>query len=321
MSNSVTKCVKGTLFTLPLLFGAPAFADDSDPNWTGPLLTGNARTMPAGMLNVEPYFVHYSSNAKYNQDGHRIGKDERSSQWQVLLPMFYGIIDTLSVRAVLSEGHSYSAGQSTDGWVMGDVSAGLQYMLIAPHEDGTGPVLSAEYRHRFATGKFDHLGDNPLNGGGNGADMDSFGLLYQQVAWLPNGRPLRWRATMAYTLTPDRVNLTSTSVYGTPSDFSGYARLGSGLGISTSVEYSIDRHWVLAMDVAFNRASAGRLTGTSQGQAYNRQNPYTRVYSVAPAVEYNFNGNIGVIAGVEFSVAGRNTSAYTTPQVAINMVF
>jgi hypothetical protein len=38
-------------------------------------------------------------------------------------------------------------------------------------------------------------------------------------------------------------------------------------------------------------------------------------------VEYNWSDNVGVIAGVEFSAAGRNTSSYVAPQIALAMAF
>jgi hypothetical protein len=44
-------------------------------------------------------------------------------------------------------------------------------------------------------------------------------------------------------------------------------------------------------------------------------------WSVAPAVEYNFNADVGIIAGAEVTFAGRNTGASVTPQVALSWFF
>jgi hypothetical protein len=44
-------------------------------------------------------------------------------------------------------------------------------------------------------------------------------------------------------------------------------------------------------------------------------------FGFAPAIEYNFNSRIGIIAGARWFAAGRNTSATITPVVAINMVY
>ncbi|MGB7496511.1 MAG: hypothetical protein WBR26_03835 [Candidatus Acidiferrum sp.] len=42
---------------------------------------------------------------------------------------------------------------------------------------------------------------------------------------------------------------------------------------------------------------------------------------LAPAIEYNFSAHVGIIAGAEFSVAGRNTSSYIAPQIALSISF
>jgi len=38
-------------------------------------------------------------------------------------------------------------------------------------------------------------------------------------------------------------------------------------------------------------------------------------------VEYHFSPTLGLIAGVEFSVAGRNTRHIVSPQIALGMFF
>ncbi|MCB1827280.1 MAG: hypothetical protein KDH94_02560 [Coxiellaceae bacterium] len=38
----------------------------------------------------------------------------------------------------------------------------------------------------------------------------------------------------------------------------------------------------------------------------------TNSFSIAPAIEYNFNGNLGIIAGVWFGVDGRNTPEFAS---------
>jgi hypothetical protein len=43
--------------------------------------------------------------------------------------------------------------------------------------------------------------------------------------------------------------------------------------------------------------------------------------SLAPAVEYNFTSNLGVIAGVWFSVTGPHPAKFTTSTVAVNYFF
>jgi len=40
--------------------------------------------------------------------------------------------------------------------------------------------------------------------------------------------------------------------------------------------------------------------------------------ALAPALEYNFSGNVGLIGGVWFPLSGKNTSHYMTYVLALN---
>jgi hypothetical protein len=116
------------------------------------------------------------------------------------------------------------------------------------------------------------------------------------------------------------------SVYGTPPNFHGHAALGQAISLSTSFEYSIDQHWVLAMDLSWGHEDGTHLRGfqscaSGNDVAIDRDDPSHWIYSVAPAVQYNFNDRFGLIAGAQISVAGHNSAAFATPQVAFNMVF
>lgn len=318
------------LTTFALLFAsigwcAQASAADSDINFTGPLLTPSPNTVPKGMWNIEPYLMYYKSADAYDDRGDSHPKSRSVRQWQMLAPIFYGVTDRFMLTASVGAAHSMSGGMRTDGWGATDTTIGAQYQLLAHNEQRTTPALAVRYAHRFPTGAYDELNENPLNATGNGAHVDSFALLAQQYVWLPNGRPLRFRASMSYSLPPSRVDVKGTSAYGTPQDFRGGIRLGNSFGISTGVEYSIDSKWAFALDLAYDRTSASQLSGT-QGDGENtstfsRRDPKQNVYSLAPAVEYNFNDRFGLIAGVQFSFAGRNNDAFMTPMAAFNMVF
>lgn len=310
--------------------GAAIATDTSDAsastvNFTGPLLTPNPQSLPAGTWLVEPYLIHNSSNDAYNDQWDRYAKDERTGKWLTIVPVFYGVTDRLQLQLTAGMAHSTSSGSHSDGLGWTDTTLTAQYMLVAPDKNRRIPAVSVRYSHQFPTGPYDRLGSNPLNGTGNGASTDSFSVLAQQYVWLPDGRPLRVRAIVSYTLPPSLVDIDGVSVYGTPQDFHGRVRLGSAFGMSVGAEYSIDPQWVLAFDVAYNRVYASQLQGVQNtGTAlvpFELRNPTSKVVSLAPAIEYNFNDRIGVIGGVQFSATGRNSDAFVTPQVAVNMVF
>jgi hypothetical protein len=81
--------------------------------------------------------------------------------------------------------------------------------------------------------------------------------------------------------------------YATADDVSGV------ITVNSSWEYSVTRNWVLALDFVHQRAD----------------------FAVAPAIEYNWSGRVGVIVGARWFVAGSNNNATLTPIAAINALF
>lgn len=317
-----------TTLALSAIIGTAHANDHSmeSVNFTGPLLTPNAVALPPGTINVEPYLVYADDHAIYGAHGHRHTTTPGTKSWTWLVPTTIGITDRLNAAVTLGAVSASSKGIHTDGARIADTTLKLQYMLLAPSDDGMRPAVSVAYAHRFPTGAFDHLDANPLNGSGNGANVDTLSLFAQKVTWMPNGRPLRMRAYLAWSPTPRRINLKDVSVYDTPSSFRGHAYQGKSLSVSGSLEYSIDRHWGIAVDLAWDYAGSTRVSGAhipadGTSASLKRNDPSRRVYSMAPAVEYNINDSIGVIAGVQASLAGRRNQAFVQPQVALNMVF
>ena len=87
-------------------------------------------------------------------------------------------------------------------------------------------------------------------------------------------------------------------------------------------EYTLTQNWALALDVLYVHNNHTRFSG-HKGSTYGIPNsvggPSSEQFSLAPALEYNWSSNCGVIAGVWFSVAGRNTADFINGVVAINI--
>ena len=81
-------------------------------------------------------------------------------------------------------------------------------------------------------------------------------------------------------------------------------------------EYSLTRNWVLAMDVVYEHDGSTHV----YGPGFNANSGTAHTWSLAPAIEYNFNSRVGVIAGAKLTVAGRNATAVVIPVAAVNIV-
>jgi len=300
-------------------------ASASDVNYTGPLLTPNPGILPRGKVNIEPYLIHSSSHYYYDNEGNK-RRQHRTAQWQTLVPINVGIAERFGMQATLGATHkTMQGGQRSAGMRFNDTSLRAQFLLLRPSADGRRPALSISAIHRFPTGSYDRLDNNPLNGSGNGLHGDRVDMLIQQSLPMPTGRPLRWRGRLAYDFNPGAVDIRGQSVYGTDAGFRGRADLSHAWSASASAEYSIDAHWVLAMELAYQRSSTTRVYGSTPAGngmvAVDRPGSMGHNVSIAPAIEFNINGRLGIVAGVHMSVAGRNSDAFVAPQAAVNMVF
>ncbi|MGE5206155.1 MAG: transporter [Chlamydiota bacterium] len=171
------------------------------------------------------------------------------------------------------------------------------------------------------TGKYDRLSGSSNSGLGSGAYTTMLGVYSQTYLWLPNSRILRVRfnASQAFSST---VKLEGMSVYGTGAEFRGRARPGASTFVDAAAEYSLTPRWALALDVTYRYNNNTRVTGydtanpTPAGIPMDSGSGYA--VGLAPAIEYNWRHNLGVIVGTYAIVAGRSTAATITPVVAIN---
>jgi hypothetical protein len=301
---------------------ATVLADTShgEANFTGPLVTPAVNTLPVGRVNIEPYLIHTNVRGWYANNGDRHAEKPTLRQWQVAVPIIYGLTNNISVQATLNAARTSVDGRHSDGLRMGDTTLRVQSRLKAPEADGTGLVLAASLAQRLPTGKHHHLDTNPLNGIGDGTMRTTLAFGAQELHWLDNGQALRWRGQLAWSPTPGRVRIRGASVYGTTTGFRGYAEPRQAWNASLAAEYLLNSRWVLVGEAIWNRSSGTRVHDTSY-----RDGSYTfypsSAFSLAPAVEYHFSPTMGLIAGVQFTVGGRSASSFVAPQVALNMLF
>ena len=173
----------------------------------------------------------------------------------------------------------------------------------------------------FPTGYYDNL-SNPLTGFGGGAYTLKEELLFQSLFGTWGDHPMRVRVYGDLFEPLGDVSVQNVSVYGTSYGFQGQANPGLAADWGIGVEYGLNQRWVLALDLVQNYAAGFRLNGTNlSGNPANVKSGSSTSIALAPAIEYNFSSRVGLIAGVEFSAAGRNTPSYIAPQIALSMAF
>lgn len=299
-----------------------------DAWWTGPILAASANTLPKGHALIEPYVFSVISQGRYDDDGHRRGGPSRQS-YGSLTYMNYGLVDDVTVGVIPRFGYNHvSAGRDSSGLQLADFMVQGQYRFTQFREGSRVPTLSLVIAETLPTGKYDRLGTRPSDALGSGAYTTTASLYSQYFLWMPNGRIMRTRLNVSYSIS-DTVSVEDVSVYGTAQGFRGQAKPGRVFLVDSAWEYSLTRSWVLALDVAYEHDERTTLSGldpapagsNAQALPVQRDFGWGEVFTLAPAVEYNWNSRMGVIVGAIFTAAGRNASASVIPVAAINMVF
>jgi hypothetical protein len=167
----------------------------------------------------------------------------------------------------------------------------------------------------FPTGRYKDLGPSTtgLGGTGGGSFGTMLGIGVQKAIWLGGDHVFRYRVNATYGFYSP-VTVRGFSTYGGGFGTDGRVDPGSVTTLTVAGEYSLTRHLVLALDVGFQTINATPFSGTTgigvSGEQAIVGKGYSNLLTIAPAVEYNFNQHVGLIAGPWFSLRGRNTSEF-----------
>ena len=296
--------------------------------WTGPLLAPNSAALPEGKFLVESYAYDSTVTTRYDASGFRM-RVPTSEYLGSLTEIFYGLTDKLTIGLFGRFAYQrLTPGPHNSTLAAGDCSLQAQYQLHEWSQGGTIPTISLVLAETLPTARYDQLGVRSSDGIGTGAHVTSVAIYSQRVFRMPSNRLLRARLNVSYSFS-DMVPTRGVSVYGTGEGFRGQVRPGASQEIDGAAEYSVSRHWVVAVDVDYVRSSGTLIRGSYSRDSTNNNIPASietrlaanRLLSIAPAVEYNFTSDLGIIVGAVLPLSGRNTSASIIPMVAINMFF
>ncbi|HTT41470.1 MAG TPA: transporter [Steroidobacteraceae bacterium] len=311
------------LTLLALLAAAAAHAEDlqsrEDAWWTGPLLAPSPVTLPPGHALIEPYLFDVVTTGRIDSSGtHQTAPADQ--EFGSLTYMLYGLTPRVTAGLIPRFFYADPAGApNSSGIAVGDLTLQAAFGLTQYRDGSRVPALAVVLDETLPTGKYDRL-TRASDGVGAGAYATGLSLYSQDYFWMPNGRILRARLDLTYTIS-SKVPVQEQSVYGTPGGFAGHAYPGEVFSADAAFEYSMTRSWVLAMDVVYEHHATTEVRGTvSGGSALHADSGSAYSVQFAPAVEYNWSARAGVILGVRIIEVGRNVTTTVTPAVAINLV-
>lgn len=292
------------------------------PWFTGPLLAPTPINMKPGHPAIEPSLTIFNTYGIYNA-GWNLKKKDRVWAVNPLIDFQFGITNDLGIETLVSFISNFKNGQNFSHFQ--DTVVLFGYQVSKDVKDSWVPDFRFILQETFPTGKYQKLSPQK-----QGIDATGFGsfqtgpvLAFRKLFYLPESFfSLRW--SIGY-LFPSTVRVTGLNAYGGGHGTKGNVRPGQTLTAFLSGEYSFSQHWVLAFDTEFLYQRKSRFSGkdgiTSVGEKVSVGLPSSVQISFAPEIEYNFTPLSGMLAGVWFTVAGRNSTAFMSTFFAYVYVF
>lgn len=283
-----------------------------NPWYTGPLVTPPATMMSPGSGNVQPYLFANGSYAEFNKN--RESKSLKNNQYslQALAILLTGITNSVDFSITLSGEYLWQG--SANGGGFNDINTVVGF-LITP-ETLYCPAIKFTLGETFPTGKYQKLDPSKkgLDATGMGSFQTQFGIAISKLFWWFYDHPLNTRLFISYNV-PDKVEVQGVNAFGGGPETSGHVSIGRTLTTDLGLELSFNQSWVGALDIVYIAQSRTHFWGYTKAPMGNG---YNDNLSLAPAIEYNWNENLGVIAGVQFSVYGRKSFDFVKGQFSVS---
>lgn len=283
-----------------------------NPWYTGPLLAPSAHVLPPGMFNIQPYFFMTNNYAKFDQHAH--DKDiPNLHQLNPALVYLFGIVKWMDGIVTIQGLRNKQNGHSNMNW--GDSTVSLGFGLL--DEGAYTPAILLSVKESLPSGKYQHL-KRGVDSTGSGAYQTILGLNIAKVVWWLTSHPMAFRLAQSWEI-PAMVHVKGLNSYGGGRGTHGKVRLGHAYSADFGYEFSFTKRWVLALDVVYNYSQKTKFSGHTAGHPTGA--PFSDQLSLAPAIEYNVNSNLGFLGGVWFSVWGRNSLDFVSGVLSFTYAF
>ncbi|MES2200494.1 MAG: hypothetical protein V4489_10075 [Chlamydiota bacterium] len=288
------------------------------PWFTGPLLAPSANTIPPKHVNVEPYIYFTAFTASYNDQWKKVS---HPNLYSFLSQTFIqvGINSFMNFQIVPQLLYQFTEGvRSTQA---GDLPLSVDFQLAHDLPNQWHPSVKFTLKTSCPFGKYQNLDPDKLgtDGVGTGSWNPGVGLDFSKLISLPSNRFLALRLALSCTFF-NSVAVKGLNVYGGALDTKGTAYPGASFSCDVAMEYTLSQNWTLAADLFYSHTNKIKFSG-NPGTLATVGKPSSEQISLAPAIEYNWNINVGIITGVWFTVAGRNSSCFTASVTALNIYF
>lgn len=286
--------------------------EPAGPWFTGSLLSTRGLTIDEGHAVVEPYFYFTQYGGLYN-DNWRLQSATVSDTIVQQTYLIYGLTSRIDVEIAPQWLKNSAEGESISGF--GDLPIQVGFQALRSGSDSWLPNVRLWAQEIFPTGHYNNLrpSQNGLAGTGGGSFATTLGIGLQKAIRLGGEHVFRYRVNATYGFFSP-VTVQGFNAYGGGFGTEGRVEPGSVATVIVAGEYSLTRHLDLALDIGFQTINATEFSGTTgvgiNGEPAAVGRGSGNLLTIAPAVEYNFNQHVGLIAGPWFSLRGKNTTEF-----------
>jgi hypothetical protein len=293
-----------------------------NPWYTGPILAGSASMLSPGNINIQTYL--------FSQDNHAVYNTQRNS---TKVPHVWEISPNVSIQAGLTPWMDiaaspiFTSNNRGSHWYTGFGDLPIQLGFKVTNEGRYMPKMKVAISETFPTGKYQHLHATKQGTDAIGGGSYVTGLSYRlsKIFFWWTAHPVASRVVLTYNI-PATVHVQGLNSYGGGEGTNGKVRPGHSFNTDVGLELSLNERWVFATDIVYqttNRTTFRGSTGIDPltGLPHSIGAGSSDYLQIAPALEYNWNNSLGVIAGAWFTVYGRNTPNFINYVLSLTYSF
>lgn len=291
------------------------------PWYTGPLLAPSGHTIPNGHTNLELYTFITDIAGVYNSFG-KVTHTPGDKNYVESVIFSHGITNKMDVQFVLP--YAYNRNNGASSHRISDTSAALGFQLLEQNQSHWRPDLRLTVQEIIPTGRFENLDffENGTDSTGLGSYQTAINFNFQHLTQLTATHYLRTRLSLGYVVA-SRTHITGLSSYGGSDTTNGSIRPGNMGSIDLAGELNLTQNWVAVMETFLSKRHGSMFSGypglDEMGNPAVIGHALSTQTTLAPAIEYNFSPNVGIIAGFWFIVNGRETVEFSSTVIALNM--
>ena len=296
--------------------------DMFNPWYTGPLITPSASMMPPGSGNTQPYIFITDKYAAFNKERKSVKLPSHLVQLEVTSNIQTGITNNMDFNVNFGAQWNWQFDHNGGGYE--DMSAQAGFLIY--RQTRYVPGMKFTISQTFPTGKYKNCNTNGflLDAVGGGTYATQFSLAFSKVILWTTKHPVNLRLFLGYNVTTP-TTVSGFNAYGGGFGCHGRVHPGNTFSADFGAEVSLTQRWVAAIDVIYKATDESTFHGDpgtlKDGTPSAVGGPYSDTLRLAPAFEYNWNSNLGILAGAYFSVYGRSSGNFASGIISLSYSF